>query len=739
VDNQFISMLLLAFAVGLATSAIVCGIALALFPWFRSGERKAGHFRHDESSGSFRVDTVKRGRKGAKLRVGSNELPLVGGPAMMVAVAVASIAAGVWIGLDGNGWILLGILLLAMLGFGIVGFVDDARKVYKGSGISEIQKFAGVFVVALGAAVAFNRLVYQGVNGSLSARLPYPPYTDLPFLGPMLQHVHFAWIVFFLLMTVVVTSSTALAVDFSDGMDGLCGGLLLSAALSFAAILLSANSAALWPAILTMLALAGATLGFLPFNWPSSWRGRGVSKAKRRAKLIMGDSGSLALGGLLALVAVISRSEFLLIFIGGVFLLEGLSALISARILVRFFRIALFHERFRAKRGFPHTELPLPFLATPMHHHYDLLGWDKKRLVYSAWLLGAGLGVLSVASVIGTITWERYLARFVAFLILLAVWQSAAISRGFFIGLTPTGTAKKDEPAQPRTLVLYYGYPFKLFGRKLYGVRDVTGVTEVALTTPAEQLALWQRMNVFDARALLGFYCYRAGALRDAVRIWDFIPRSNLLVRREINEMLQEARNRLAMESEVDLSQPAAEFAPDTAPHLPSPDTPPADAWNGAWDGAWDAPLSVSPTGSLTGTLPPAPGEITTNGRRLAGPSRPLAQPARLEPVPSSEIQPEPLPQAETLLWSAAGWVSATTPLDPEAETERMPAIDAGDLPPVAASNGHRPTPRLAPSAAYADDADALQFDTSVDASSDEATEAMPAVDPAEDEDDGER
>ena len=110
----------------------------------------------------------------------------------------------------------------------------------------------------------------------------------------------------------------------------------------------------------------------------------------------MGDSGSLALGGLLALVALISRLEFLLIIIGGVFLLEGLSALISARILVRFFRHSLFLERFRAKRGFPHTELPLPFLATPMHHHYDLLGWDRKKLVYTTWLVGAFLGLLGV-------------------------------------------------------------------------------------------------------------------------------------------------------------------------------------------------------------------------------------------------------------------------------------------------------------------------------------------------------
>ena len=137
----------------------------------------------------------------------------------------------------------------------------------------------------------------------------------------------------------------------------------------------------------------------------------------------MGDTGSLALGGALALVAVVSRLELLLVIIGGVFVLEGFSALISARILVKFFRRFLFLERFGDTKGFPHTEFPLPFLATPMHHHYDLLDWNRERLVYPAWLLGAVLGLLGVASVIAPLTWERYLARFVGLLVLVAIWQ----------------------------------------------------------------------------------------------------------------------------------------------------------------------------------------------------------------------------------------------------------------------------------------------------------------------------
>jgi UDP-N-acetylmuramyl pentapeptide phosphotransferase/UDP-N-acetylglucosamine-1-phosphate transferase len=608
--------LLITFGVALGTCIIMCGIALGLFPWFRSGERKPGDFKAEDSGGSMQIDRVGRNGKAVKFKVRSSELPLVGGPAMLIAISAACLGVGYALNLNDTQWILMAILLLAMLGYGVVGFVDDVRKVYRGTGISEIQKFIGVTLVSLLAAIAFNRLI---IDPKLTARLAYSPYFDTPFIGHYLVDLHFTWIIFFLLLTVTVASSTSLAVDFTDGMDGLSGGLLLSAALAFAVVLIGLNNILLLPAILVVLAMAGASLGYLPFNWPSSWGSRGARGAKRRAKLIMGDSGSLALGGLLALVALISRLEFLLIIIGGVFLLEGLSALISARILVRFFRLSLFHERFRAKRGFPHTELPLPFLATPMHHHYDLLGWDRKKLVYTTWLIGAFLGLLGVASVIGAYTWERYLARFVGVLTLVALWQLGAVTRSFFIGLAPTGApASPDQPEEPRKLALYYGLPFKLFRWKLYACRDVTNVSEEELSNSAERLSLWQRMSVFDARALLGYYCYRAGEMHDAVRVLEYIPRPNLQVRPEINEMLLEARNQIAMENEVDLDQTAPRYA----------------------------------------THPPA------NGRATGAPVV----------VSGDGLSPEP-PEQEMLFWSAEGWTAAMTPADPNADTDHIMAI----------------------------------------------------------------
>ena len=663
-----ISLNLAAVVVAFVVSALACFLALKLFPWFRSGERKEGHFRPDQSTGSFRVDTRKGVLKLRTTRAGSNELPLVGGPAMLLGVIVAGVVVGFLLQFNTSQWTLLAILLAATLGYGAVGFLDDWRKVHRGEGISEIQKFAGVLVVSLAAAVALNRLV---VTKRLSARLAYPPYSDIPGLGHILVQVHFAWIIFFLVMTATVASATSLAVDFSDGMDGLCGGLLLSAALSFAAILLGEGGSELWPAALAVLAIAGAAAGYLPFNWPSSWKARNQGWGRRRAVLIMGDSGSLALGGLLALVAVITRLEFVLIFIGGVFVLEGVSALVSARILVRFFRRFLYLERYRGSRGFPHTELPLPFLATPMHHHFDLLGWDRKRLVYGAWLLGAGLGVLGVASVIGTFSWERYLARFAALLVIVVVWQSGPWTRSYFIGLVPRYGASEGAPRQ---LALFYGFPFKLFGRPLYARVDTTGLTEDVLRAPTEKLSLWQRMSVFDARSVLGYYCYRAGAYDDAYRIWHKIPRVNLEQRPDIADMLAEVKHNIALETDAGFDTVRLDEAPQpedgsAATGVAWPDDPNMTI------AAQQAPRMDDPSSSMWRFATPGGGHIS---------------PAHLEPTDAIHVPQSPdATQSTAPLWNASAynsWVKTATggPALPSEAAGPLPASPDDDQPTVA-------------------------------------------------------
>lgn len=641
-------LLLSAFAVAAVVSAVVCLIALRLFPWFRSGERKPGAFRPDESaaSGAFQFDQLGA-HKRTRVRPRSSELPLVGGVAMVVAIVAASWVAGYLLRLSYAQWLLLGILAAATVGYALIGLIDDARKVYRGIGISELQKGVGVVIVSGVAAVALNRLV---MGRDVITRLAYPPYNQAPFIGSLLVHQPHAWLVFFVLMTIVVASATSLAVDFSDGMDGLAGGLLLSAGLAYAAILFDEGGSQRWPLVIAALALAGATLGYLPFNWPSSWRGRPNPSGRRWAKLIMGDTGSLALGGLLALIAIVARQELLLVVIGGAFVLEGLSAVISARILVQFYRRFLYVERFQSSRGFPHTEFPLPFLATPMHHHYDLLQVDRKKLVYGAWLLGAGLAVLGIATAVGPFTWERYLGRLAALVVLIAVWQTGPWTKAFFIGLEPPDPRR---PQQPRRMTLCYGAPFRLFGLRMYHRVDQVATTNAALVSASERLLIWQRMSVFDARALLGYFCYREANYEDAHRIWDRLPDANVEARPDLEAMVAETTKALAERQGA--TRPVRRSAHSAA--------------------------SPAPANASAETHPPAP-LTDAAGRARPTPTPPGVShwrnpaPPRLDPLSPPATAPRPQESAgaqpEARLWHADRWVAAngltggaTTPLQP--------------------------------------------------------------------------
>ena len=629
-----ISMLLVALVLGLALCVIACVVALLVVPWFRSGERKPGDFRPDQSSGG--THSIPAGRFGRRVRPRSSELPLVGGIAMVLAVVLAVVGTGIVLNFGADQWTLLGILLGGTVAFGCVGFVDDVLKVYRGQGISEIAKFAGVFIVSLAAAIALNRLVP-------SARFAYAPYADIPGLGQVLIHTRYAWVIFFILLTITVSSTTSLAVDFTDGLDGLAGGVLVSAGLAFAVIIVSqtksltsieAITSLNWPAVLIMLAMVGALLGYLPFNWPSPFRSGG--QGRRRARLIMGDTGSLALGGALALVAVITRLELLLIYIGCIFVLEGISALISARILVKFFRRFLTLLRFGDKRDFAHTEFPLPFLATPLHHHFDLLHWDRQRMVYGAWTLGGVLAVLGIASANAPFTWERYLARLAALGVIFFVWQVGTSTRSFFIGLVRDNPRDTEGPAR---LGLFYGFPYRLFGFALYGCVDTVSVTDRALEDLAERMSLWQRTSVFDARTVLGYYCFRAGYYRDAVRIWSRLPDINVKFRPQVGELMLEARRRAALERDDDPPSPAPRVG-YANPHSAPTDQP------------WSAFI-----------LPPSVGPNTAPAQQDQPPANPTLQAPRLEPAHLNwDVAPDNA-MVSRPQWNPAGWPA--TPGEP--------------------------------------------------------------------------
>jgi UDP-N-acetylmuramyl pentapeptide phosphotransferase/UDP-N-acetylglucosamine-1-phosphate transferase len=559
-----------------------------LFPKFRSGEHKPGTHRPDLPAGGREIKTI--------------ELPLVGGPAITVAMLGTGLAAGYFLSFSKEQWTLLLIALGATLGYAIIGFVDDWNKVYSNEGLSERTKFSGVFLVSIAAAACYFFLLPSGQEA-------YSPYTDIPFLNTFLcnpkhsvsgaiscrvypgEVAFFGWLIFLMLWTGVIGSLTSLSVDFSDGLDGLAGGLVFSAALALgivvAGIVDQQHSGGIVLEVLALLC-AGASLGYLPWNWPSSWAARHRT-TKRRAKIIMGDSGALALGGILAMIAIFSRNEWLLLMIGGAFVLEGLSVVISARFLTRIFRRKLQTLRFASSKEFvPHTEFPLPFLATPLHHHFDLLGLDRRRLVYGAWALGACFAALGVMVSLVTFTWQRYLGRVLVLLLAGIVWSSGTWTKCYFVGKHPA------ERARRRRLALYYGYPYHLLGIKLYHLVEIIEASEDVIETPAEELTLWQRMSIFDARALLGLYCYRAGYYPAALAQWSRIPERNRMLRPEVARLLEEVDRRLALESQE--TQPMRR---DQILHAQEPilvgNLPPADLPNP------HEPIRSEETGSLSG------------------------------------------------------------------------------------------------------------------------------------------
>lgn len=580
--------LFLTFVACAAVSLLLCWAARMLFPWFRSGEFKPGMHRSD-----LRTDLPASGRE-----IKTIELPLVGGPALIVAVLLTGITVGLLLKFSADQWTLLLIGLGTTVGYAMVGFVDDWHKVFSKEGLSERGKFVGLLIVSIVAALLYFFLLDSG-------RQSYSPYMDLPILGTILcpgphsnlsscqivaanhpltfrpiifqpnQAAYYIWLVLLVLITGIIGTLTSLSVDFSDGLDGLAGGLVFSASLAFG-IIITGNLSHPEGVVLEVMSLlcAGSVLGYLPWNWPSSWAAR-RGTAKRRAKIYMGDSGALGLGGILAMIAIFSRQETLLLMIGGAFVLEGLSALIQGRMLTRrLFRHQLQMLRFASSnhKDVPHTEFPLPFLATPLHHHFDLIGWDRRRLVYGAWALGACFATLGVMVGLAPETWERYLGRMLVLILAWLVWSSGSWTRRYFVGKHPA------ERARRRRLALYYGFPYQLMGIRLYHRVEIIEASEDVIETPAEELALWQRMNIFDARAMLGLYCYRAGYFPAALVQWTRIPASNRTFRPEIARLLVEVENRLAVEKQE--TQPMRRDQILRPPPVLSGNLPPADLPN---------------------------------------------------------------------------------------------------------------------------------------------------------------
>ena len=283
--------------------------------------------------------------------------PTMGGLLILLSLVVSVL---LWSNLDNRFvWTVMGVTV----GYGLLGFIDDYRKVKQrhSGGISARMKLFWQTALALAVALA----IY------------HDPGFDAELSVPFFKHFtpHLGWLYVPLAAFVIVAASNA--VNLTDGLDGLAIGPVMIAAGTFLVLAYAAGHAVISEYLAIKFvpgsghlaifcgALIGGGLGFLWFN-------------ASPAQLFMGDVGSLALGGALGTIAVMIRQEFLLAVVGGVFVIETLSVVIQ-----------VFWFKLTGKRV---------FLMAPIHHHFEKLGWPEQKIVVRFWIVSAILGLVALSS-----------------------------------------------------------------------------------------------------------------------------------------------------------------------------------------------------------------------------------------------------------------------------------------------------------------------------------------------------
>ncbi|MEH7441052.1 phospho-N-acetylmuramoyl-pentapeptide-transferase [Bacillus sp. JJ1122] len=236
------------------------------------------------------------------------------------------------------------LLLFVTLGFGLLGFMDDFIKVVmkRNLGLTSKQKLLGQIIISVIFYFIFKQSEFSTIVNI--------PLTDYSFdLG---------WgYVLFIIFWMVGFSN---AVNLTDGLDGLVSG---TAAIAFGAFAVLAWNQSQYELSIFSVAVVGAVLGFLVFN-------------AHPAKVFMGDTGSLALGGAIATVAILAKLEIILIIVGGIFVIETLSVILQ-----------VISFKTTGKRI---------FRMSPLHHHYELIGWSEWRVVVTFWTVGLLFAILGI-------------------------------------------------------------------------------------------------------------------------------------------------------------------------------------------------------------------------------------------------------------------------------------------------------------------------------------------------------
>lgn len=241
------------------------------------------------------------------------------------------------------------IVLFVFVAYAIIGFVDDFLSIKRNNnkGLTEIQKLFFQLVIAL---VFFYIFTTSGGN----------PVLDIYTLN---IKINMGWLYGFFILFVLVGSSNA--VNITDGLDGLAGGLSAIAFLAFGLIAWGADWTSGYQEIAILcFIISGSLLGFLLYNsYP--------------AKVFMGDTGSLSLGATLATIAILTDHELTLVAVAGVFVIETIVDIIQI-ISVKYFNKKI-------------------FLMAPLHHHFEKLGWEEQDIVKLFWVAGFFLGMAGIA------------------------------------------------------------------------------------------------------------------------------------------------------------------------------------------------------------------------------------------------------------------------------------------------------------------------------------------------------
>ncbi|WEG15005.1 phospho-N-acetylmuramoyl-pentapeptide-transferase [Pullulanibacillus sp. KACC 23026] len=267
--------------------------------------------------------------------------PTMGGVVIVISAALAAIYESLSHQLMSTE---IGLLLFLTVAYGLIGFLDDFIKVVmkRNLGLTSKQKLFAQIVVA----IIFDSVIY---HLKLSTQLTIPgTHIEIPL----------SW--GYMILVVIMLLGTSNGTNLTDGMDGLLTG---TATVAFAAFAIIAYYQNQFDITLFCMAMTGALLGFLVFN-------------AHPAKVFMGDTGSLAIGGALAGVSILTKSEILLIVIGGIFVIETLSVMIQ---------VASFKTT--GKRVFK---------MSPLHHHYELSGWSEWRIVSTFWVVGLLFAVIGI-------------------------------------------------------------------------------------------------------------------------------------------------------------------------------------------------------------------------------------------------------------------------------------------------------------------------------------------------------